>query len=71
MTSGFYDNQQSDVDWLIGLLCAIALVILLTVMVCVVKRNRGATYFVHEKEYKKGRGYGYDDDSQFLEYAKG
>ena len=65
-----YDNRLSDVDWLIGMLCAIALVIVLTVVVCIVKRNRGAKYSVHEKEAKKGRELDYGDHGGFNEYSK-
>lgn len=67
---GGYDNRLSDVDWLIGMLCAIALVIVLTVVVCAIKRNRGAIYWVHEKEGKKGRDFDHGDDGPFLEYSR-
>ncbi|CAG2165931.1 unnamed protein product [Oppiella nova] len=41
--------------WFIGMMCAIALIIVLVVLVCIVKRNRGGKYSVHEKEAAQGR----------------
>lgn len=52
------------------MICAIALVIVLTVLVCVVKRNRGGKYAVHEKEAAQGRDLDYGDDGGFNEYTK-
>lgn len=51
-------------DWFIGLICAISLVILSAIMVCIVKRNRGGKYTVQDKEQRYGRNpLDYRDDS--------
>ncbi|XP_054168536.1 neuroglian-like isoform X2 [Oppia nitens] len=54
--------------WFIGMMCAIALIILLVVLVCIVKRNRGGKYSVHEKEAAQGREE--YDEGGFNEYNK-
>lgn len=54
------------------MLFAIAAVLVVTVIVCIVKRNRGGKYSVYEKEIAHGRGgleYG-DDAGGFDEYSK-
>ncbi|GFQ74968.1 neuroglian [Trichonephila clavata] len=56
--------------WFIGMLCAIALLLLLLILVCLVKRNRGGKYSVHEKEVAQGRELDYPDDGGFNEYSK-
>lgn len=50
------------------MMCAIALIIVLIVIVCIVKRNRGGKYSVHEKEAAQGRE-DYEDGG-FNEYNK-
>ena len=54
--------------WFIGMMCAIALIIVVVVLVCIVKRNRGGKYSVHEKEVAHGK----DDYEEpgFNEYNK-
>lgn len=54
-------------DWFVGMLSALAFIIILAVLVCVVQRNRGGKYAVHEKEIAQGRGLEYDHDG-FDEY---
>jgi neuronal cell adhesion molecule len=49
-------------------MCAIALIIVLVVLVCIVKRNRGGKYSVHDKEAAQGRE-DYEDGG-FNEYNK-
>ncbi|XP_054722759.1 neuroglian-like [Uloborus diversus] len=56
--------------WFIGMLCAVALLLLLLILVCLVKRNRGGKYSVHEKEAAQGRDQDYADDGGFHEYTK-
>lgn len=41
--------------WFISMMCAIALLIVAVVLVCIVKRNRGGKYSVHEKEVAHGK----------------
>uniref|UniRef100_A0A3B5R965 Neuronal cell adhesion molecule a n=1 Tax=Xiphophorus maculatus TaxID=8083 RepID=A0A3B5R965_XIPMA len=46
-------NRQVDIatqGWFIGLMCAIALLILVLLIVCFIKRNKGGKYPVKEKE---------------------
>ncbi|UXI20068.1 DNA repair protein [Sarcoptes scabiei] len=54
--------------WFISMMCAIALIIVAVVLVCIVKRNRGGKYSVHEKEIAHGK----DDyeEAGFNEYNK-
>lgn len=41
--------------WFIFMMCAIAVIIVVVVLVCIVKRNRGGKYSVHEKEVAHGK----------------
>ncbi|RWS06138.1 neuronal cell adhesion molecule-like protein [Dinothrombium tinctorium] len=63
-------DHFAKADWLIGMLCAIALVIILAIIVCIIKRNRGGKYFVHEKEAAQGGEMDYGDEGGFNEYSK-
>ncbi|XP_015921139.1 neuroglian [Parasteatoda tepidariorum] len=56
--------------WFIGMMCAIALLLLLLIIICLIKRNRGGKYSVHEKEAAQGRDLEYADDGGFNEYTK-
>ncbi|KAM5280516.1 neural cell adhesion molecule L1-like protein isoform 2-T2 [Ctenodactylus gundi] len=47
--AGLYDDIATQ-GWFIGLMCAIALLTLILLTVCFVKRNRGGKYSVKEKE---------------------
>ncbi|KAG8518077.1 Neurofascin, partial [Galemys pyrenaicus] len=53
MTSTAYTNNQTDIatqGWFIGLMCAIALLVLVLLIVCFIKRSRGGKYPVREKK---------------------
>lgn len=42
-----YTNNQTDIatqGWFIGLMCAIALLVLILLIVCFIKRSRGGKY---------------------------
>lgn len=58
-TSGYIYRSTSDPlndpGWLIGLMCAIALLMICFFLVCFVKQNRGGKYLVHEKEIALGQ----------------
>jgi len=56
-------------DWFVGMLLAIAFVLVIVFLVCVVKRNRGGKYAVHKKEIEQGRGLDFDHEG-FDEYTK-
>uniref|UniRef100_A0A452QST0 Neurofascin n=1 Tax=Ursus americanus TaxID=9643 RepID=A0A452QST0_URSAM len=48
-----YTNNQADIatqGWFIGLMCAIALLVLILLVVCFIKRSRGGKYPVREKK---------------------
>ncbi|XP_058419589.1 neural cell adhesion molecule L1-like protein isoform X2 [Diceros bicornis minor] len=47
--AGLYDDISTQ-GWFIGLMCAIALLTLVLLTVCFVKRNKGGKYSVKEKE---------------------
>uniref|UniRef100_A0A8C6CA76 Neural cell adhesion molecule L1-like protein n=1 Tax=Monodon monoceros TaxID=40151 RepID=A0A8C6CA76_MONMO len=47
--AGLYDDISTQ-GWFIGLMCAIALLTLMLLTVCFVKRNKGGKYSVKEKE---------------------
>ncbi|XP_062843137.1 neurofascin homolog (chicken) a isoform X4 [Trichomycterus rosablanca] len=52
-TSGAYSNDHADIatqGWFIGLMCAIALLILILLIVCFIKRSRGGKYAVRDKK---------------------
>ncbi|XP_036871150.1 neurofascin isoform X9 [Manis javanica] len=53
MTSSAYTNNQADIatqGWFIGLMCAVALLVLILLIVCFIKRSRGGKYPVREKK---------------------
>ncbi|XP_045438988.1 neurofascin isoform X5 [Pipistrellus kuhlii] len=48
-----YTNNRADIStqgWFIGLMCAIALLVLILLIVCFIKRSRGGKYPVREKK---------------------
>ncbi|XP_038627571.1 neural cell adhesion molecule L1-like protein isoform X1 [Tachyglossus aculeatus] len=47
--AGIYDGLSTQ-GWFIGLMCAIALLTLILLTICFVKRNKGGKYSVKEKE---------------------
>ena len=51
------------------MICAIALVLVIAILVCIVKRNRGGKYAVSEKEIAQRRGLEIDHEG-FDEYSK-
>lgn len=67
-SSGSTAHLANFAPWFIGMMCAIALIIVLIVLVCIIKRNRGGKYSVHEKEAAQGRDE--YEDAGFNEYNK-
>ncbi|XP_039656371.1 neural cell adhesion molecule L1-like protein [Perca fluviatilis] len=66
-------GQQSDFStqgWFIGTMCAVALLTLVTLMACFVRRNKGGKYAVKEKEdlHPDVESQGMNDDT-FCEYS--
>lgn len=58
----------SSAGWFIGLIFAIAFLVLILIVVCIVKRNRGGKYAVYEREIAHGR-LDYDEGG-FREYSQ-
>lgn len=52
-----------------GMMLAIAILLLVLIIVCVIKRNRGGKYAVHERELAAGRG-DYPEEGGFHEYSQ-
>lgn len=61
-------SHMAKSDWFIGVVCTIAVAIICTVLICMVKRNRGGKYSVHEKEQRHGGEFDYRDEGGFNEY---
>ena len=57
--------------WFIGLMVAISILLIIVINVCVLVRERGGKYAVHEKEpFSENRGGGGGDDQGFDEYQR-
>lgn len=52
---GSYADPLNDPSWLVGLACAIIVLLSIFFLVCFVKQNRGGKYLVHEKEIALGQ----------------
>jgi len=55
--------------WFIGMLLAVIFLVLVCIVVCVIKRNRGGKYAVQEREERQGRRDPYDEGG-FPEYTQ-
>lgn len=62
-------ENVATAGWFIGMMLAIAFLLLVLIMVCILKRNRGGKYAVHEREQANGRQ-DYQDDGGFHEYSQ-
>ncbi|XP_026829152.1 neuroglian isoform X3 [Ooceraea biroi] len=62
-------ENVATAGWFIGMMLAIAILLLVLIIVCVIKRNRGGKYAVHERELAAGRG-DYPDEGGFHEYSQ-
>lgn len=51
------------------MLLAIAFLLLLLILICIIKRNRGGKYDVHDREMANGRQ-DYPEDGGFHEYSQ-
>lgn len=56
-------------DWFVGMVLAIAFTLVIAFLVCIVKRNRGGKYAVHEKEIAQRQGLDFDHDG-FDDFTK-
>lgn len=62
-------ENVATAGWFIGMMLAIAFLLLVLIIVCIVKRNRGGKYAVHEREQANGRR-DYPDEGGFHEYSQ-
>ncbi|KAK0095060.1 hypothetical protein PV326_009321 [Microctonus aethiopoides] len=62
-------ENVATAGWFIGMMLAIAFLLMVLIIVCVVKRNRGGKYAVHERELAAGRG-DYPEEGGFHEYSQ-
>jgi receptor-type tyrosine-protein phosphatase zeta len=63
-------HELATAGWFIGTLCAIIFLILIILIICLIKRNRGGKYPVYEKEKLRGRDPDKEDDPEFGEYTR-
>ena len=62
-------QSLENAQWFIGMLLAVIFLILVCIVVCVIKRNRGGKYAVQEREERQGRRDPYDEGG-FPEYTQ-
>jgi len=61
----------AQAGWFIGLICVIIFLLIILCIVCLIKRNRGGKYPVHEKEKLRGRDPDKEDEEAgFGEYTR-
>ncbi|XP_058814203.1 neuroglian isoform X1 [Topomyia yanbarensis] len=63
------NENVATAGWFIGMMLAIAFLILLLIIICIVKRNRGGKYDVHDRELANGRN-DYTEEGGFPEYSQ-
>uniref|UniRef100_U5EU82 Putative neuronal cell adhesion molecule n=1 Tax=Corethrella appendiculata TaxID=1370023 RepID=U5EU82_9DIPT len=63
------NENVATAGWFIGMMLAIAFLLLLLIIICIVKRNRGGKYDVHDRELANGRQ-DYPEESGFPEYSQ-
>lgn len=69
---GVYKDPPNSIatrGWFIGMMLAIAFLLLILIIVCIVKRNRGGKYAVHEREAAHGRT-DFNEEQGFPEFAQ-
>merc|ERR1711899_574676 len=72
MPSGYGAPGGTNVassGWFVGMMLAVVFLIIVCVIVCFIKRNRGGKYAVQESEERQGRREPYDDGG-FPEYTQ-
>lgn len=62
-------ENVATAGWFIGMMLAIAFLLLVLIIVCIIKRNRGGKYAVHEREAAHGRT-DYTEEPGFHEYSQ-
>ncbi|KAK7076289.1 ATP-dependent DNA helicase chl1, partial [Halocaridina rubra] len=69
---GVYKRPPDSIatrGWFIGMMLAIAFLLVILIIVCIVKRNRGGKYAVHEREAAHGRT-DFNEEQGFPEFAQ-
>ncbi|XP_052866871.1 neuroglian isoform X2 [Anopheles cruzii] len=64
------DDNIATAGWFIGMMLAIAFLILVLIIICIVKRNRGGKYDVHDRELQNGRNDYTEEEGGFPEYSQ-
>jgi hypothetical protein len=65
------EQNIAGASWFIALMCIAAFLLLILLLLCLIKRNRGGKYAVHEKEKLRGHDSLHDDDEAgFGEYTR-
>lgn len=62
-------ENMASAGWFVAMMLAVAFLILVLILVCVVKRNRGGKYVVHEREAANGRS-DFPEEPGFHEYSQ-
>uniref|UniRef100_A0A4W3JBK4 Neurofascin homolog (chicken) a n=1 Tax=Callorhinchus milii TaxID=7868 RepID=A0A4W3JBK4_CALMI len=66
-----FTNRHGDIatqGWFIGLMCAVALLVLILLIVCFIKRSRGGKYPVKKKEHPGDETHAPQDDNGSMGY---
>ncbi|XP_068158953.1 neuroglian isoform X1 [Drosophila tropicalis] len=63
------NENLANAGWFIGMMLALAFIIILFIIICIVRRNRGGKYDVHDRELANGRR-DYPDEGGFHEYSQ-
>ncbi|XP_007897649.1 neurofascin isoform X2 [Callorhinchus milii] len=70
-TDPAFTNRHGDIatqGWFIGLMCAVALLVLILLIVCFIKRSRGGKYPVKKKEHPGDETHAPQDDNGSMGY---
>lgn len=62
-------ENLANAGWFIGMMLALAIIIILFIIICIIRRNRGGKYDVHDREMQNGRR-DYPDEGGFHEYSQ-
>ncbi|XP_017136257.1 neuroglian isoform X1 [Drosophila miranda] len=63
------NETVANAGWFIGMMLALAFIIILFIIICIIRRNRGGKYDVHDRELANGRR-DYPDEGGFHEYSQ-
>ncbi|XP_037936247.1 neuroglian isoform X2 [Teleopsis dalmanni] len=63
------NENVANAGWFIGMMLALAFIIILFIIICIIRRNRGGKYDVHDRELANGRR-DYPDEGGFHEYSQ-